>query len=157
MRRYINILMVVVVLASCTDNPHLLKRDYGTWSVSMPREWEDLPIEGSFHMLSTAIDERDTVYMDASDDANDFAGEGFHVVDPIADRAMNALSKISIDTIDGKVVEIIVPITSGRGRTGAYFVKADQFGAFSFYGDNLSPQNEKLFLRVLRTLAFPKP
>ena len=69
-------------------------------------------------------------------------------------------NNISWDTIDGRKAKIVFPRQSGIGTTGIYIDSLWQTGSgvdrFNFYGDNLNPVNEKLFLQALKTLKFSK-
>jgi hypothetical protein len=62
------------------------------------------------------------------------------------------------DTVDNRRVKFVVPIKPGIGITGIYIdsLWTRKYGVdhFNFYGENLKPENQSLFLESLRTLKF---
>ncbi len=67
-------------------------------------------------------------------------------------------SDIFPDIIEGLNVQCLIPKESGRGAIGVFFESSDSMNdqqfPFSFLGLNLKPENEKIFMEVVRTLKF---
>jgi|GEM_PF-4884165 hypothetical protein len=58
------------------------------------------------------------------------------------------------DTIENKVVKIQIPKESGNGITGLYHIPVNNGKKITIRGENLSKKDEKILLKIFKSLSF---
>jgi len=174
-------LLLVFAILSCTNqNKGKQILDFGSFSIEGPSEWKKsiLPATDSY-VGEILMPENDTIGFDFGPYSYDLTeyqeiklgdGKTYYIDNSdtayrptlysSADKYKVVKSKVTWDTIDGRIAKILSPINSGIGTTGIYidsvWVGSRGKTSFNLYGKNLSKENEKIFLRALKTIKFHK-
>ncbi len=158
--------------------------DFGAFTIETPQLWTKIKQQGiDGYVGRIAIDNKDTLDFELGPYSYDLHENEPTIIDSIhlkdidtnnanyhsiifvkhiglVDFDKYRKDNISWDTIDGKKAKIVYPIKSGIGFTGVFIdtlwhtnLNVDRF---VLSGTNLTPENEKKVLQVLRTLKFHK-
>lgn len=102
-----------------------------------------------------------SVWESIKDSRSDIDSSNFIIIEDSVwvDTDIYRKRNIKWDTIDGYLTKIVFPVRSGDGVAGIYIdsLDANSYGEkirFNLKGFNLKPQNEKLFLELIKTLKF---
>lgn len=140
----------------CQENKKVL--DYGAFTIQTPENWYKVSLWGyDSYVGAIVIDSTDTIRFDIGSYSNNLPND-------------NQIYDISFQVIDGHKAKIVSPKKSTQGIVGIYIDSLKPSGnylngvwrydneidKFNLYGENLTPENEKLFLLAIRTLRFSK-
>lgn len=178
-------LFVVVIAISIISCSSYKKLDLKSFSMEVPTNWKYVPQKGVDSYVGIIdIGNNDLLHFDLGLYANNLQeekafmiteGNRVHFKDGDHGRreGWKYAGKLNeIDTnlfisnsylwtkLDGKKAKIVIPQKSGRGTTGVYFPKAqsDKFADYPFQinGEDLTPENQKAFLKAIKTLKFKR-
>jgi hypothetical protein len=159
--------------------------EFSAFSIETPKSWKKLSAQGiDSYVEMIAIDSVDSVGFDIgpySWDLSEYdsirwggklkyisnldSSYSPHLYDS-AEIYKVKKSTVLWDTINGYKAKMLVPVKSGIGYVGIYVdslwtTKNSIYGKsfvtkFNLYGVNLKPENERAFLKAIRTLRFKK-
>ena len=176
-------LFLLLFIISCTDNKaknatQIL--DFGYFTIETPRSWTKWVGYGTFsaEVGGIIINKQDTLNLDISLFANTLTETDSSIIDyykiPIKKStdtkkllSIDSLRPIDIDkyrmqnvvwdTIQGLKAKVTYPRQSGIGITGVYIENiTDNGNSLVIYGRNINPENERLFLQVIKTIKISK-
>jgi hypothetical protein len=158
--------------------------DFGAFTIETPAAWKKVERQGiDSYVGEIAIDEKDTLSFDLGWYSNKLYERGPMILDSsfigkvdtilydpsafiyvknslLVDPDKYRKNNVSWDTIDNRKAKIVYPRRTGIGTTGIYIDSLWPSGFdidhFNLYGENLKPENEKLFLAAIKTLKFHK-
>jgi hypothetical protein len=158
--------------------------DFGLFTIEVPRTWEKVKRQGiDSYVGQIAIDETDTLefdlgwYSNSLKEVPNFRVEQgrVHVLneklsksDSLVYDFAGTIDTVDIDkflrdsvtwtTIDNRKAKLVQPKKSGRGTTGVYidslWAAGSDIDKFEINGQNLKPDNERLFIQAIKTLRF---
>jgi len=182
MKNYLSIFLILL-LSSCSDKKTL---DLGKFTISIPNSWNFIKEKGiDSYVGKIAIDETDTLFFDLGwyssplDEELPYMIEGNRVLVINKEKSNHNSSfydyygeldtvdlskflknKVSFERLENRNAKIVIPRKPGYGTTGIFidslWVSGDGIDRFTLCGENLNPQNEKLFLEAIRTIKFRK-
>lgn len=176
------LLFFFLSLLSCKNQPHkeTQRLNLGLFSLEAPKTWKQVKEKVMYdsYVGRIAVDNTDTIYFDLGWYSNDLSeyvkmnlgdSDLFYLKEKTGNKVIRGDS-IMIDsliksrfiwgTVDNRKAKIVFPKKSGIGITGIYIDSLWNAGnendKFNFYGVNLKPKVEKVFLESLKTLRFTK-
>jgi hypothetical protein len=176
---------LLLLILSCTDKKFNVNNqilDFGAFSIEAPNSWIKINRQGADSYVGIiAIDKNDTLNFDLGWYSNDLTEHVPQIIERSMLKNIDALdttqfiivestkgidpnklkkTKVVLDTIDGYKTKVVIPKQSGIGITGIYIDSLWKSGSgndrFNLYGTNLKPENEKIFIRVIKTIKFRK-
>ena len=154
--------------------------DFKAFTIEVPSTWKKVDVQGiDSYVGNIAIDSVDTVGFDLGVWSNsltedepllwkrsevqnlpNFDTTQFILVDhPLReDPDKYRKQALTWDTIDGREAKIVFPRRSGKGITGIYIdslrMSRGDVDRFNLSGIDLKPENERQFLKAIKTIKF---
>jgi len=178
--------MFLLPLTSCAGHNQeqaFKTLDLGTFTIVVPDSWRKSTAQGKDSYVSNIIiDSSDTLSFDLGHFSNPlserdpiiFSREDFRnrgdsdstdlilVDDYRQAKELDQYKKQNLlwDSVDGREAKIVYPRKSGIGITGVYIdsLWTTKFGKdrFKLSGENMKPENQRLFLQAIKTIKFKK-
>ncbi len=137
--------ILLLVFASCTDTDSKNWRtvDLKAFKVDLPPHWKFIPQQGFDSYVGVFSDGQDSLFFD------------YGWYSPVVGEEDPLKHKLAIDTVNGLIASIVIPIVEGDGEIAMHITKfKDEQDRFFIGGSNLKTTTD--ILRLFKSITFPE-